>query len=141
MKLRELLGSPGVHVFMLAHTLAGGYTPSSGVPRARHDVAEREPCTWPCICRCAGILGVLTLRLTVEERGMRERRERKRYFVNDNEDTATRGWLRSRRLFAFVGNGFFTISHQSSCRDENYRFSIGFSSHGERARLKNANEY
>lgn len=79
MKLRELLGIPGVHVFMLAHTLAGGYTPSSGTARETHRGWRMRTCVCCRVyaCRCTGILGVLTLRLIVAElgRGMREEKE------------------------------------------------------------------
>lgn len=86
MKLRELLGSPGVHVFMLVHTLAGGYTPSSA-SATRRGWRERV-----YACRCTGILGVLTLRLAVEElRNARAKRKKEISIFCNDDNTVTRG--------------------------------------------------
>jgi len=89
MKLRELLGSPDVHIFMPAHTLCVRASRSRVVVDfARERRRELNAAVYvPCVYSCTGILGVPTLRLALDlPRQRNARAERKKAtFRNEND--------------------------------------------------------
>lgn len=138
MKLRELLGIPGVHVFMLVHTLAGGYRAVVGY-RARDTswMANENVCMWPCICvplhGNSGRSNAPSYRGRARARNARG--ERKRYSVTTTTTPSYQRVAAIRSTFTDSWKNVASRVHRkwifhhlprNSCRDENYRFSIGF---------------
>ena len=160
MKLRELLGSPGVHVFMLAHTLAREDTRRRRILCAKHDVNGENMCTRLCVCVCVPLHGnsersnVPSCRGRATSAECNERRERKRYFVTTmHTATEEAGWpachltvdWKVRGETARQGNGFFQRDLSREIRVSQRELSV-FHRYspcmGERPRLKKrANEY
>lgn len=157
MKLRELLGSPSVHIFMLAHTRgytlymrAREYTMMLSHRRRFRADGERAIIylyIYICVYSCTRIQGVSSRHAwKCSEGGMRERRK-KTIFRKDDD---TRGLIaispilcdsRKTRWRAINRKQIFRNFSRNSYRNGNYRFSIGLLSRRKTIKKKCVNEY